>query len=70
MNFAQKNIDTYYPENLKYGYKRLSDEKLTAELSKVVPLEIGEKTRNINPEGKIVHLTDETIESVNYRYKN
>jgi len=63
MNFAQKNIDTYYPENLKYGYKRLSDEKLTAELSKVVPLEIGEKTRNINPEGKIVHLTDETIES-------
>ncbi|KAG4108636.1 thioredoxin-like protein [Neocallimastix lanati (nom. inval.)] len=64
MNFAQKNIDTYYPENLKYGYKRLSDEKLTAELSKVVPLEIGEKTRNINPEGKIVHLTDETIESM------
>jgi len=62
MKFAQKNIDVYYQENLKYGYKRLSDEKLTAELVKVVPLEIGEKTRNINPEGKVVHFTSETFQ--------
>jgi len=63
MKFAQKAIDTYYEENLKYGYKRLSNEKLTAELSKVVPLEVSKKSGSINPEGKIVHLTKDTFQS-------
>ncbi|ORX55239.1 hypothetical protein BCR36DRAFT_581283 [Piromyces finnis] len=62
MSFAQKNIDLYYKDNLKYGYKRLSEEKLTADLSEKVPLEIGEKNNKINPEGQIVHLTDETFQ--------
>jgi len=62
MKFAQKNIETYFEENKKYGYKRLSEEKLTADLSKEVQLEIGQKAYNTNPEGKIVHLTDETFQ--------
>jgi len=62
MKFAEKNIGLYYEENLKYGYKRLSEEKLTADLSEKVPLEIGKKNNKINPEGKIVHLTDETFQ--------
>jgi len=70
MKFAQKAIDTYYEENLKYGYKRLSNEKLTAELSKVVPLEVSKKSGSINPEGKIVHLTKDTFQSVGHQYKN
>jgi len=62
MKFADKNIKIYYEENVKYGYKRLSEEKLTADLSEKVPLEVGEKANNINPEGKIVHLTNETFQ--------
>jgi len=65
MKFAQKMIDTYYEDNKKYGYKRLSEEKLTADLAKEVTLEIGKKAYNTNPEGKIVHLTDETFQDVN-----
>jgi len=62
MKFAEKNIEIYYEENKKYGYKRLSEEKLTADLSKDVPLEISERPKNVNPEGKVVHLTDETFQ--------
>ena len=64
MKFAEKNIELFYKDNLKYGYKRLSEEKLTADLSEKVPLEVGEKNSKINPEGKIVHLTDETFQNV------
>jgi len=68
MKFAQKNIETYFEENKKYGYKRLSEEKLTADLSKEVQLEIGQKAYNTNPEGKVVHLTKETFQDVIFKY--
>jgi len=62
MEFSKKNIELFYKDNLKYGYKRLSEEKLTADLSEKVPLDISEKNNKINPEGKIVHLTNETFQ--------
>ncbi|ORX75823.1 thioredoxin-like protein [Anaeromyces robustus] len=62
MKFAEKNIEIYYEENKKYGYKRLSEEKLTSDLAQLVPLEISEKPKNVNPEGKVVHLNNETFQ--------